>query len=400
MLASRTASRAAARAIRAPIRTTARQARHASTNEQAAAAGGSSGLVGGLAGGALVFAAGYSYYHFSGAKSIVNAASATKSKFKSLTNSVSESAPEPNEALKWLRSTATSYAAFIPGGKSYVDTAFKDLDAVQEKHGPEVEKIVAKAYGDLKEVSKNGLSMETVTKSWEVLEKAVTDLGALAGDAAEQILDNHPQIKEKVGGNIKQLKEMADSYGPEAKKEMEEMWGQIGDVIKGGVSVGSVEKIRKMVQEKVEKVKKLGDEAWKKGLEQAQPYLEKNPEVKKIVEENADALKQGNVSQVFEKVKDAVSSGNTDELKKYVQQAGDKAKKSGFGQSMEQYAKMIPGGGEIIPKLQKLQEVAQKHGDEAEKILKGAYKDIQDILQKRTSEVEKLADKAGKEAKK
>ncbi|TVY32826.1 hypothetical protein LSUB1_G007975 [Lachnellula subtilissima] len=386
MLASRTASRAAARAIRAPIRTTARQARHASTNQQAAAAGGSSGLVGGLAGGALVFAAGYSYYHFSGAKSIVNAASSTKKEFKSLTNNLSESAPEPNEALKWLRSTATSYAAFIPGGKSYVDTAFKDLDAVQKKHGPEVEKIVAKAYGDLKEVGKNGLSLETVTKSWEVLEQAVKDLGALSGDAAEQILDNHPQIKEKVGGNVKQLKEMADSYGPEAKKEVEEMWGQIGDIMKGGVSVGSAEKIRKMVQEKVEKVKKLGDETWKKGLEQAKPYLEKNPE--------------GNVSQVFEKVKDAVSSGNTDELKKYVQQAGDKAKKSGFGQSMEQYAKMIPGGGEIIPKLQKLQEVAQKHGDEAEKIMKSAYKDIQDVLQKKTSEVEKLADQAGKEAKK
>lgn len=270
---------------------------------------------------------------------------------------------------------------------------------MQEKHGAEVEKIVSNTYSELKDAGKSGMSMETVTKSWEVLEKAVKDLGALAGDAAEQILDNHPQIKEKVGGNIEQLKGMAESYGPEAKKEVEEMWSQMGDVLKGGVSAGSIEKIREMVQDKVEKVKKLGDEAWKKGLEQAKPYLEKNPEVKKMVEENADALKQGNVSQVFEKVKDAVSSGNTDDLKKYVQQAGEKAKNSGVGKSIESYAKMIPGGSEIIPKLQKLQEVAQTRGSDAEKILKGAYKDIQDVLQKRTSEVEKLAEEAKKESK-
>jgi hypothetical protein len=52
---------------------------------------------------------------------------------------------------------------------------------------------------------------------------------------------------------------MAESYGPEAKKEVEEMWGNIGDTIKGGVSVGTVEKI---VRKTVEKVRKLGDEAW------------------------------------------------------------------------------------------------------------------------------------------
>jgi len=271
---------------------------------------------------------------------------------------------------------------------------------VQEKHGDEVEKIVQDAYRELKKVGDKGVSMETAVRGWEVLEKAVKRLGELAGDAAEQILDNHPQVKEKVGGNLEQLKGMAESYGPEAKKEVEDMWKQIGDVVKGGVRAGSVSQISKMVQEKVEKVRKMGDEAWKKGLEQAKPYLEKNPQVKKIVEENADALKQGNFSQLFEKVKDAVSSGNTDELKKYAQEAGEKAKKSGLGQGIEQYAKMIPGGDQIIPKLQKLQEVAQKHGDEAEKIMKGAYQDIQDVLQKRTSEAEKLAKDAGKEAKK
>ena len=140
MQASRTAVRVASRA-RAPIR---HNVRFASTNQQAAAAGGSSGLVGGIAGGALVFAAGYGYYHFSGAKTIVNAASNTKAQIQKLTQNIQNQAPEPNEALKWLRSTASSYAAFIPGAKSYVDTAFDDLDKVHAKHSDEVEEIVQK----------------------------------------------------------------------------------------------------------------------------------------------------------------------------------------------------------------------------------------------------------------
>jgi uncharacterized protein YqgV (UPF0045/DUF77 family) len=143
----------------------------------------------------------------------------------------------------------------------------------------------------------------------------------------------------------------------------------------------------------------LGDEAWKKGLEQAKPYLDKNSQVKEMVEENVDALKQGNVRDVIEKVKSAVETGNMDDLKIYVKQMGEKASKSGMGQSIEQYAKMIPGGGEIVPQLVKLQEVAHKRGDEAEGILRGAYEDVKQVLQKRIREAEKLAEKSGKDAK-
>ncbi|KAH6678695.1 hypothetical protein B0J14DRAFT_583271 [Halenospora varia] len=392
MIASRTATRAAARTLRATPRTSAaRQARSYATDTQkeAVKAGGSSGLVGGITGGALVFLAGYGYYHFSGAKTIVNAASTTKSEFQKLTNSIQSSAPEPNEAIKWLRQTATSYAAFIPGGKSYVDSAFNDLEAVQKKHGKEVENIV-----------NGGISMETAAKSWSVIENAVKKLGELASDSAEDILNNHPHLKEKVGGQVDQLKSMADSYGPEAKKELDDMWKGVSDAIEGGVGLGSVEKIRQLIQEKIEKVKKLGDEAWKKGLEEAKPLLDKNPEVKKLVEENADNLKQGNVSELVKQVKGAVSSENLDDLKKYIKDSGEKVKKNGFGKNIEQYINMIPGGKEVLPKLMKLQEVAKTRGDEAEKILKDTYKDISDVLQKKTAEVEKLAEKAKEDSKK
>lgn len=280
-----------------------------------------------------------------------------------------------------------------------MDSAFRDLEKVQAKHGHEMDEIVNTTYKELKEASKSGMSMETAAKSWEIIEKAMGQLAELASDSIGDIVDNHPQLKEKVGGSLDQLKGMADSYGPEAKKELDETYRQIKDVIKGGVSFETVNKIKKVIEEKTEKVKQLGDQAWKKGLEQAKPMLDKNPEVKKLVEENADALKQGNVAELFEKVKSAVSSGNVDELKEYASKAADKAKDSGMGKYIEHYAKMIPGGSEILPKLLKLQEVAKNKSGDAEKILKETYTEVMDVLERKTKDVEKLADEAKKESK-
>lgn len=270
---------------------------------------------------------------------------------------------------------------------------------MQAKHGEEMDQIVQTTYKQLKDASKSGMSMETAAKSWEIIESAMGQLAELASDSISDIVDNHPQLKEKVGGSLDQLKGMADSYGPEAKKELDETYQQIKDVVKGGVSFDTVDKIRKVIEEKTEKVKQMGDQAWKKGLEQAKPMLEKNPEIKKLVEENADALKQGNVAELFEKVKSAVSSGNVDDLKEYASKAADKAKNSGMGSSLEHYAKMIPGGSEILPKLLKLQEVAKNKSGDAEKILKETYKEVQQVLEKKTKDLEKLSEDAKKDSK-
>lgn len=300
-----------------------------------------------------------------------------------------EQTPEPSELLKWFRGTVTSYAGFIPGAKPYVDSAFNDLDKIEQKHRGEVNDIISKAYSELQDATKSGLSLETAQKTWDILEKYLKELGELASDSASEILDNHPELKEKVGGNLDQLKSMAKSYGPDAKKELDQTYDQIKGVLAGGVGVGTIEKIRKIVDEKVQKVKKMGDEAWKKGMEQAKPYLDKNPQIKEMIEKNQDALKSGNVAELWSKLKE----GNSDQIQEYVKQATEKAKSSGLGKNMEQYIKMIPGGGQIIPKLNQLQEVAKKHGDEAEKILKETYDEIAQILQKKTKDVENLAGK-------
>lgn len=370
------------------------------TSTNASGPGASHAAVGGIAGSLVTFGIGYYWYKSSGAAELVSASKTAKSYAQTATQKFKESTPEPNEALKWLRSTASSYAAFIPGARGYVDTAFDDIDAIRAKHGDEVDEIVKNAYEELRDVAgKNGLSLMTAEKSWNIIVKYLGQIGDLSGDAAQQIMDNHPKLKEQVGGNLDQLKQMGKNYGPEAKKELDKTWDQISDIVKTGVSAANVAKIKQVVDEKVELMKKLGDEAWKKGMEQAKPYLEKNPKVKEIVEENADSLKSGNVQELFQKIKKAVQDGDTGDLESYVQGFAKKAKDSGFG-GMDKYLNKIPGGDQIIPKLTQIQEVASKHGEDAERIMKETVDEISKILKKKGDEASEVAKKAKNDAEK
>ncbi|PSN61784.1 hypothetical protein BS50DRAFT_561945 [Corynespora cassiicola Philippines] len=405
MLSRRVASNAsrAARCTRVPVPRSQPPRRFQSTSTSSssnASSSNSPALIGAVTGSLTTFTLGYLWYRQSGAQDLLAATKQTKSYIATGTQKLKETTPEPNEALQWLRSAATSYATFIPGARGYIDTAFNDLDAIREKHGDEVDSIVREAYGELRDIIGGGeLSLLTAQKAWGVIVKHLGRIGDLSGDAAQQIMDNHPQLKEKFGGNLDKLKEMGQNYGPEAKQEVDKTWNQITDIFKTGASPENIEKVKKVVQEKIELVKKMGDEAWKKGMEQAKPYLDKNPKVKEIVEENADQLKQGNVQELYQKIKQAVEKGDTGDLEKYIRSAADKAKDTGFG-GLDQYLNKIPGGDQIIPKLTQLQDVAQKHGDEAQKILKDAVGEISEILKKKGDEAEELAKKAKDDSKK
>jgi len=300
--------------------------------------------------------------------------------------------------LKWLRQVTTYYGGFIPGASSYINTAFDDFDKVHEKHADEVDQIVTDAYNELKGLSKKEMNIATAQEAWEVLQKHVKRIGELAGDAAQQILDNHPEIKKQVGGSLDQLKSMSDAYGPEAKKQLDDTWAQIKDITSNGINAETANKIRKLVQEKTEQVKKLGDEAWSKGLEKAKPLLDKNPKVKELVESNADTLKQGNFGQLYEKLKSAVESGDTSDLEKYVKGAADKAQSSASG-GFDTLLKSIPGADKVLPQLQSIQKIAEKHGDEAKKLFDETISEVTQVLNKKADKAKEIAKAAEKEAK-
>ncbi|PYH30062.1 uncharacterized protein BO87DRAFT_462528 [Aspergillus neoniger CBS 115656] len=381
-----------------------RNARFQSSSSSSSSSSGSTGtgssnpaLVGGLSGGLIAIVTGYTWYHFSGARKAVKTMKQTQVYADQVKQGIINNAPEPDKALNWLRDTLKSYAVFLPGVSQHIDTAFDDLEKVKQRHGPEVDSIVRDAYKELKSLgSKGGSNADTAIQALQVLQKSLTRLMELSGDAAGDILDNHPWLQEKVGGGWKQLKEMGEAYGPQAKEEVDKTREQLAGVAKKGFSLASVEEVRKLIQEKSEKLQKLGDEMWQKGLEESKQYLDKNPKVKELVENNADALKKGNVSELWGMVKEAASSGKTEQVEKYVKEKVDQAQQSGSF-DLSKWADMVPGGSNVLGQLQSLRTLQEKKGKEAENVLKETMDEIQQVLKKRKEQMEKLASEAKKD---
>jgi len=369
----------------------------ASKGSENSSGGLSHGVTGGLIGGGITVSLLYLWYHFSALKTAVNTSHQMKSYVDSATSKLkvefNERTPEPNEALDMLKQTAQKYASFVPGGRQYVDTAFKDLDSIRNKHGSEVDNIVKEAYSELKDVSSKGMNLETLSSVWEVLSKHLQRISELAVDAGQDILNNHPELKEKMGGSFDQLKQLGDRLGPDAKKQVDETWKEVQGIVQQGVQWNTIPRVQQLVQEKVQEVKKLGDKVWQQGLEQVKPMLEKNPEAKKLVEENADILKQGNIGEAFEKVKSAVQSGNIGDLQQYVDSAKSKAEQFSSG-SLSKWLGTLPSGSKILPELQKLKSLAESRSDEAQQLAKDTMNDLTSVFEKRSKQLEDMYKKS------
>ena len=61
---------------------------------------------------------------------------------------------------------------------------------------------------------------------------------------------------------------------------------------------------------------------------------------------------------------------------------------------------MIPGGSQIIPQLQKLREVAEKQGSQAEDLAKETISEIKQVLDQKTKKAEELYESGKEDVKK
>jgi hypothetical protein len=59
-------------------------------------------------------------------------------------------------------------------------------------------------------------------------------------------------------------------------------------------------------------------------------------------------------------------------------------------QQLSQWLESIPNGSQIIPQLQKVKEVAENRGQEAEGIVKDIVGEIKQVLDRKKADVEKL----------
>lgn len=117
-------------------------------------------------------------------------------------------------------------------------------------------------------------------------------IGDLAGDSADDILNNRPILKNKLGGGVDRLKYMGDQFGPEAKKIVDETWKQVQDILKGRCW-----RWRSRAAAEIDSRQDPGDaEGGRPGLaeelEQAKPYLDYSPKVRELVIQNEEILMQ------------------------------------------------------------------------------------------------------------
>jgi hypothetical protein len=201
---------------------------------------------------------------------------------------------------------------------------------------------------------------------------------------------------------------MGAQYGPEAKKLVDETWGQVNDVMASGFSAESAEKVRKIVQERTEQIRRIGDELWEKGLEQAQPYLDKNPRLKELITGNRDLLKQGNVAALFKQLKSLSEGGDAGKVEDYVKQAVDKAKSagtkatggnSGLG-ALGQFLGTASGdaGRKLQDNIGLLTEVVDKHASEGKELLEETKEDLRKLLAEKAKKAQSIVDRAKKQS--
>ncbi|KAK4246904.1 hypothetical protein C7999DRAFT_32678 [Corynascus novoguineensis] len=369
-----------------------------------------SGVAGGMAGAGLL----YGIYLMTPTgkmmRKINKVAKEAENKYQQAAATLKSKAPSTDEAIEKLKHFCYSYVAWVPGGRQYVDAAFDDLAAIRESHGDEVDKIVNETYSEFQDIARMGLSLESASKAYDALLNLTKKVASLSGSAADQILERHPQLNDKVGDSIKQLKEMGAQYGPEARKLVDETWSQINDALSSGFSAESADKVRKIVQERTEQVRKAGDEFWEQGLEQAKPYLDKNPKLKELVTNNRDLLKKGNVAELVKQLKSLGEGGDAGKVEEYVKQAVDKAKEKGSqaaggSTGLAALSQLLgTSSDDVGRKLQDhiglLSEVASKHSSEGKQLLEETKDDLTKLFEEKAKKAQKISESAKNESSK
>jgi hypothetical protein len=389
----------------------ARQTQRRFQSSQAGATGQShfaSGVAGGVVGAGLLYGIYLMTPTGKMARKINAAAKETDKKYQEAAATIRDKTPTTDEAVNKLKQFCYSYVAWVPGGRQYVDTAFNDLAAIRESHGEEVDKIVSESYREFQDIASTGLSIESASKAYDAIANLAKKIANLSGSAADHILERHPQLNDKVGGPIKQLKEMGAQYGPEAKRLADQTWTQVNDVMSSGFSAENVDKVRKIVEERTQQIRKIGDGLWDKGLEQARPYLDKNPRLKELVTGNQDLLKKENVAGLFQQIKDLGERGDIGKLEDYVKQTVDKAKAKGSeatggGTGFAALTQLLgtvsdDAGRKLQDHIRVLSEVASKHSSEGKELVEETKNELRNLLEEKAKKAQKIADSAKKEA--
>lgn len=342
------------------------------------------------------------------ARKINTAAREADQKYREAAATIKDKTPTTDAAIEKIKDFCYTYVAWVPGGRQFVDSAFDDLDSIRESHGKEVDGIVSETYQEFQEIARGGLSLESATKAYDALGKLAKKIAHLSGSASDTILERHPQLNDKLGQPIRQLQRMGAQYGPEAKRLADETWKQVNDVLSSGFSAEGAEKVRKIVEERTQQIRKAGDAFWDKSLEQARPYLDKSPRLKELVTDNKDLLKNGDVSGLFKKLKSLGDGADADQVEEYVKETLDKAKEKGaqatggststglaaLSQFFEGSSSVDDAGRKLQDHVSVLSKAINEHGEDGKALLEETKDELRKLLGEKAKRAQQILDEA------
>ncbi|MCJ1277472.1 hypothetical protein MMC21_005285 [Puttea exsequens] len=306
---------------------------------------------------------------------------------------------EAAEAMDWLRDNTDIYEVYIPGSADEIDSFLDDVDTIRYMYAAEVDSILLEAYQELEaEAILEDMTPTKAEKAWAVLQKHMQRVDDLALDAGDDVLANHYALKAKVGRSLDQLKQMGDSYGADAKKQVDATNAQIKDLLAKEVDTTSA-KIQNLVDAQKKKVQAVGDKAWDQSMAMAKPVLEKNAAAKKVVEENQVKLR-GNVAEFNEKVNESVQAGNAKIIEDYASMVGkvQQRRSDRRAWALAQYLRLTDSGADVISNLKKIQQIAQQYGSQGEQLGKDTLAEVDAVLKKRVGQGQDLAKDAKSES--
>ncbi|KAI8588763.1 hypothetical protein BDZ88DRAFT_420433 [Geranomyces variabilis] len=380
---------------------------------------GPSHFVAGVAGGSAVLLAGYGYYRYSGAADVVAAAQKTVDAAKA----IQEKAPSPSAAGKAvvnaIKAVSPGFVAVIPGLDDVLNKGLSQLDELAETHGDEVNELVHKMYADLQKLSKKGFNEDTLKEAVALIQERLKEaqkLGVKIGsDATDKVLESNPELKKSVESGINELKDMVDS--PEVEKILHDTYAELKKMADKGFSPEAVIAAGLLVKKNVAKAQqvagKVGDAAWDKAAEAAKPYLDKMPEVQKLLEGKLDDVKkiarenggpeaEKIITDLYDELKKISEKGvnkkTIAEASKLVESKVAEAMKLGGGaaakasdfawdkaaEAAKPYLDKMPEVKKLMDgKLGDLQKLAEKNGGpELQKIVEDLYAELKKIADK------------------
>ncbi|KAI5365810.1 hypothetical protein Slin14017_G034500 [Septoria linicola] len=303
-----------------------------------------------------------------------------------------EITPGPtDEVIRALREVAEQLAAWVPGGREYIQKCFDKMADIRRSHEMEVNNIARDTYEELRAVAckKGSSSLDRVNETWYILSRRMDQISRLAGDQAQQMLDRHPELREELNGSLDRLRLLGNHLGPGAKKQVDDTFDRMSELVKQGVDLTTGPQLKKLVDEKTRELAWRKEKAWQAAIEQLQPLLDRNPHVHAIFTQNLGILQQGRAKDVMEKVRQAVLSGSTGELDRYIKSLTQKSEEAS-SRCLSSWLTRKPEGSQILSHLQALKSVSEIKSPAAEQIVKVTLLDVSTLLERRAREAAKL----------